>query len=273
MKNIDFIFIGSAKAGSTWLYNFLMSHSSIFIPEAKDLYFFDRYYHLGVKWYQKQFISALSSQLKGEICHDYIVSNLAAERIYDYSPNSKIIVFYRKHADRSFSHYQYLQRSGQGFKSLSEAIKNEPRIIDDSLVGKHLKKYTRLFPSNNIFVFNFDLLKSDPTHFAALFCKSLNIELSNKSIYQSDWQRRSAQIPKYIAIAKLFKFFANILRFFGFARLVGKAKHNEFFMQFYKFEKKKKNNEDIKTLNTYKDLFELDKKNLLMMDVNLIGFK
>lgn len=250
-----------------------MSHSCVFVPEAKDLYFFDRYYHLGVKWYQKQFKSALSFQLRGEICHDYILSNLAAERIYDYSPNTKIIVFYRNHANRSLSHYKYLKRSGQRFKSLSQAIKKEPGIVDNSLVGKHLKQYIRLFPSNNIYVFNFDLLESDPEYFSELFCKTLNIKLSNKSIYQSNWQRRSAQVPKSMTIAKLFKVSAKILRFFGLARYVGKAKHNEFFKRFYKFDRNKKNNEDVKVLNTYEGLFESDKKVLFMMDVNFIGFK
>lgn len=67
MKELDFVFIGSDKAGSTWLFNFLKSHNEVFVPAAKDLYYFDKYYQLGERWYQRQFRLALKGQKIGEV--------------------------------------------------------------------------------------------------------------------------------------------------------------------------------------------------------------
>ena len=48
MVKPNFIYIGPDKAGSSWLHEVLISHDGIFMPPAKDLYFFDRYYDRGL---------------------------------------------------------------------------------------------------------------------------------------------------------------------------------------------------------------------------------
>ena len=54
----NFIYIGPDKAGSSWLHEVLIRHEQVFMPDAKDLYFFDRYYDRGVSWYATQFKDA-----------------------------------------------------------------------------------------------------------------------------------------------------------------------------------------------------------------------
>ena len=57
-KPPNFMHIGPDKAGSSWLHEVLIRHQQIFMPEAKDLYFFDRYYDRGLSWYLGQFSGA-----------------------------------------------------------------------------------------------------------------------------------------------------------------------------------------------------------------------
>ena len=40
----NFLFIGTAKAGSSWIFEILREHPQVFVPDAKDLHFFDKYY-------------------------------------------------------------------------------------------------------------------------------------------------------------------------------------------------------------------------------------
>ena len=37
----NFIFIGTDKSGSTWLYNLFLAADQVYVPDAKDIYFFD----------------------------------------------------------------------------------------------------------------------------------------------------------------------------------------------------------------------------------------
>lgn len=57
----NFLYIGPDKAGSSWLHEVLIQHPEVFLSEAKDLYFFDRYYDRGMAWYASQFRRATRS--------------------------------------------------------------------------------------------------------------------------------------------------------------------------------------------------------------------
>ena len=51
----NFLHLGPGKSGSSWLHETLALHPEVYLSEAKDLYFFSRYYDRGVDWYRKQF--------------------------------------------------------------------------------------------------------------------------------------------------------------------------------------------------------------------------
>ena len=54
----NFLFIGAAKTGSSWLYEIMLQHPEIFVPRIKDPYFFDRFYEKGLDWYLRLFAQA-----------------------------------------------------------------------------------------------------------------------------------------------------------------------------------------------------------------------
>jgi len=109
-----FLFIGPDKSGSTWLYEVLRQHAQCFVPPVKDIYFFDRYYERGLDWYFRFFEAAPPGTLAaGELSHDYLFSSAAAERIAQDLPGVKLITSLRDPAERTFSHYLYMIRSGR----------------------------------------------------------------------------------------------------------------------------------------------------------------
>ncbi len=57
----NFLHLGPSKSGSTWLHEVLIGHPEVYLSQAKDLYFFNRYYDRGPGWYRAQFRGACSS--------------------------------------------------------------------------------------------------------------------------------------------------------------------------------------------------------------------
>ena len=53
----NFICIGAQRAGTTWLYHCLKEHPEVFVPEKKELRFFNYHYSDGIEAYKQNFKS------------------------------------------------------------------------------------------------------------------------------------------------------------------------------------------------------------------------
>ena len=101
----DFLGIGAQKAGTTWLYENLRKHPELFLPEKKELHFFDRHFYKSINWYYKHFLDADTLKTKGEITPSYsILSEEKIKFIYKMNPKLRIILLLRNPAERAWSH-------------------------------------------------------------------------------------------------------------------------------------------------------------------------
>ncbi len=104
-KSPDFIIVGAQKSGTTYLYNLLVQHKDILPSKMKEVHFFDNNFDKGKSWYLSHFpINIHNSQITGESSPYYLYHPLAAERIYNYDKNIKIIILLRNPVDRAISH-------------------------------------------------------------------------------------------------------------------------------------------------------------------------
>ena len=55
---LDFIGIGTARSNTTWLYKCLQEHPDIFMPQKKELHFFDSdsQFNKGINFYNNYFV-------------------------------------------------------------------------------------------------------------------------------------------------------------------------------------------------------------------------
>ena len=162
----NFIYIGPDKAGSSWLHEVLIRHEQVFMPEAKDLYFFDRYYDRGLAWYLGQFQSAGPRQsIVGEVCQDYLFHPQAPQRMAHCLDDVRLMVTLRDPADRAFSSYLYMLKQGEEPGTFLHALATRPELLEHGRYATHLHRFIDVFKRDSLHVAVFDDLVADPQHF------------------------------------------------------------------------------------------------------------
>jgi len=144
---VDFLVVGAAKSGTTALHRYLGQHPRIFLPEVKELHFweqnrnpnrairrFSRPYTVPTTLlgYLSWFDSAAEGQVVGEVCPSYLFyHDLTIASLRDYHPaweRVKIVIILRDPIDRIFSQYRHVRRKGIDPENLDLAasIRREP---------------------------------------------------------------------------------------------------------------------------------------------------
>lgn len=228
----NFLFIGPAKTGSSWLYEYLRQHEQCYVPECKDIYFFDRYYDKGWDWY-RQFFNDAPSDVRaiGELSHDYILSSLTAERIKTDLPGVRLITSLRNPVERSFSHYLYLVRNGITKKPFTDALKDHPEIIRDSNYATLLEPYYDRFPVERLLCLRFEELRNNSQLYADRVCDFLGLDHHTT---EGLGIVRPASKPRSPLAARAMNIGANLVRNIGFPQVVGVIKHSQLTQWLYK---------------------------------------
>ena len=87
----NFFYIGTSKAGSTWIYGLLARHPRVYMAPGKGLYFFDEHYDRGFEWHLSHF-KAPDDKCVGEVAHGYRYSSLACQRIARFNRLDGLVV-------------------------------------------------------------------------------------------------------------------------------------------------------------------------------------
>lgn len=166
-RMVNFLYLGPGKAGSTWLHEVLVRHPEVYLTEAKDLYFFSRYYDRGLGWYQAQFHSARPEhKIIGEVSPDYLACAEAPERIRAcLGPDVRLMVTLRDPVSRAFSAYLYFRKHGLAAPTFRQTTQTLPQLIDEGRYATQLRRYMRYFGGKSLHIAIFDDLQADPQAF------------------------------------------------------------------------------------------------------------
>lgn len=158
----NLLFIGADKCGSTWFAHVLSQHPDVWVTPAKDLYYFVGKSYGDLDSYARNFRGVGEERWVAEVCHDYLTSDLAPERIYqDLGPDIRLVVCIREPIDRALSQYLFAMRNGviRPGVEFDDAIVDHPLLIANSRYGKALKMYTDIFGFDALHVVHFDELQ------------------------------------------------------------------------------------------------------------------
>ncbi len=140
-KKVQFLICGAQKGGTTALTQYLNQHPNIFIPEIKEVHFFD---NESRKWdnkdytdYHQNFKEGKSNQIWGEATPIYMYWDKSPERIWQYNSNIKIIIILRNPITRSYSHWAMESNRGQDSLSFEKAIELEDSRKREDLPFQH----------------------------------------------------------------------------------------------------------------------------------------
>lgn len=195
MKKPNLLLVGQPKSGTTALHQFLGQHPEIFMSSIKEPHFFchdfhqesDRYHQTRLFFdfraedeYLKLFAKAQKAKVAGESSTNYLYSQVAARSIYDFNPETKIIVILREPATFLYSlHSHYVKFTEENEEDFSQALALEsarklgkslsPRVTSPSYLYyservkyyEQVKRYYDLFDSSQVKVILFEDFKNN----------------------------------------------------------------------------------------------------------------
>lgn len=223
MQKPNLIYIGTSKAGSTWIYNLLNQHPHIFMAPGKGAYYFDSHFENGEEWYLDHFRHAGNAQVRGEVSHSYLFSRQACERIYAFNPNVKLMACLRNPVDRAFSSYLDRVKNGRFSGTFEQALEADEMLIDRGKYATHLKCYLDQFGRNGIHIARFDDIKNQPELFARELFEFLCVDQPDR-IKMDLRKRMPAGKPRSTMITASAKRIAKGAKMLGLRRLIGTAK-------------------------------------------------
>lgn len=167
-RKIDFFIIGAPKCGTTSLFDYLRQHPEVFLPQAKENRFFveDEYYEQGEQFLNSFYKGLRSERVVGGALTELMHCHYAAERLYKYNSQFKLIAMLRNPIDRAYSEYWFARRNGwERCKTFEEALEKEPARRNGNYVEKaslaylahghyyeQLDRYLQIFGRSNLFV-------------------------------------------------------------------------------------------------------------------------
>jgi len=171
---VDYIGIGAAKAGTSWVNKMLGAHPGICTAEPKEVHFFHDQIHFtapahqgnfskGVAWYKLFFQHCNEGQIKGEITPKYLIDPVVPERIKKMFPEVKLILCLRSPVERATSHYYFTKYFLQAEKRpIGQAMREEAQYTTNGLYFSHLQRYLAFFPSASIHLVWFEDIAHQP---------------------------------------------------------------------------------------------------------------
>lgn len=182
------LIIGSAKSGTTSLFEYLSEHPEVASCRHKELHFFSsrQAFNRGFAYYQSCWdwnssthkIALEATPNYTRVTHPTLLK--AAEKIAEVRQQTqakfKFIYLMRDPITRIESHYTHLEAWGQEphVKPFAEGIDRE--IIDVSKYALQIGAYYQRFPAEDILLLNFKQLKNEPAKLLKKVCVFLDID-------------------------------------------------------------------------------------------------
>jgi hypothetical protein len=208
----DFFIVGHAKSGTTALYEMLRRHPQIFVPLAKEPWYFSRNNPqpqaageksieftgnkpMSFDEYAALFADARADQRVGEGSTSYLWSPVAAKAIAEVQPAARIIAILREPASFLNSlHLQLLSNASEEEKDLAKAIALDDARRQGRMIPKYafwprsliysdrvryveqLQRYHEVFPPEQILVLIYDDFRNDNSDTVARVLRFLDVD-------------------------------------------------------------------------------------------------
>jgi hypothetical protein len=218
----DFLVIAPPRSGTTWLYENLRQHPELYLPEVKEVRYFDtEWRRYDINWYLGHFASA-GNRIKGEVSPPYVLlPDDAIRLIKGFNPRLKLVMLFRHPVKRAWSHIShafkwfespYEKRTGAfaeaGIEAYLKGLLADYTVLTSNY-GAILSRWLAHFPPEQFFISSLEDAVREPADYFSRLYDFLGVEARNSSIIRTrinaevDW---SANSPP-----RLFTDYANVL--------------------------------------------------------------
>lgn len=216
----NFLIIGAAKAGTSWVARRLGQHPQVY--EGGSTYYFDNPIHFakGVEWYTQCFRGAKDARAIGEKTPSYLWGakydssadpSIVPQRVRHIIPDARIIVILRNPANRAVSHFNYAIRTGHlsPFSDIDRvltgrqhAVKGQ-RILDRGLYCRQIERWLKYFPREQmrILILERDVVQR-PTDTLIDLCQFLGVDATHK--FKDAYRAENQKISKFELVLKYY---------------------------------------------------------------------
>ena len=179
IDKLDFILAGAQKSGTTALHYFLEKHPRITMGDRQEMHFFDNddLFSGPVDYdlLHRHFRPVARPTIAGECSPSYLYWKPAAERIWNYNPQIKLLILLRNPVERAFAHWNMQRFKGREPLDFFEAVKEEKsRIagappqevrrfayIDRGFYTEQLERFFRFFSREQMMIIKFDKFREE----------------------------------------------------------------------------------------------------------------
>ncbi len=228
---LDFVGVGSAKAGTTWVARILEEHPKTCIGKGKELmYFVEKQLPFMQKmtgegdkkaakskdqiipgtlrkaaeiekdlnWLKAQFTHREPGQLLGEITPNYLNDPSTPRLISEHNPNAKILFNFRNPVDALYSMYYHFNRFLPVPGTFDDALEKMPEMKEYFHFGEHVEKYLAYFPKEQMHFIFMDDVKADNNKVYEELCEFLGVEPVENSMVNARVNPSKAVQSKFL---------------------------------------------------------------------------
>lgn len=216
----DVYFVGPRKCATTWLYDFYKKSSDVALCRAaKEIFYFDRFYHKGTDWYESYYDFSTSNPIL-EFSPSYFGKSDVPGRIKELAPNAKVVITLRDPVNRLVSDYQHHKKHGHVGSGIVSAIEDSESLKEQLDYGSHIKRWKKVFGESNVLILYHEDMKEKPIEYV----NKINgfIGVSGASQVQIDSVARSneAGSPRNRLLSKVVTRVSFYMRSIGAVRLI-----------------------------------------------------
>jgi hypothetical protein len=189
-KKVNLLILGTQKAGTTSLYEYIRQHHDIYFSDVKEVTYFveDKLYQKGEDYYHSFFTKVTNEKIIASAYVHMLSCKEAPLRVKQYNKDMKFIIMLREPVSRAYSAYNYAIKNGweNEKNSFEDTITLEPERIknkqfdlmyfENGMYYKHIKRWQEYFPKENFLLIKDTDLRNDPKEVLKKVFQFLNIE-------------------------------------------------------------------------------------------------
>ena len=219
----QFIYVGTPKSGSTWLFEAFRSHPDAYVLPSKSSGNFDGGKHLSRAEYCALYSDAGRGQVCGEIAHDAFLQEDTAARLAREFPDIRILFCLREPAEYTRSTLTWWKTHTRRFgRNLDEMVASR-RFRAGIDYHARLAAFYAHFPAEQIGVLFLDQLRDDPAAFAQQAYAFVGIDPAHVPSVVAE-QVNAARPPLHPALTRAVYAGGGIARAVGLGNLVERIK-------------------------------------------------